>query len=887
MANWSGGWHGVRHASLFVLGRLVLRPVLRYSGGMKLGRFGALLVGFVMAGASSAAQLIPPAPPNPFTVRSASGRTTLWVNPTEPNLLFPANCTAKRDGKVLWKKRFPFTFEAVGISDSGIAGGYGYMTGGDGETRVVAAITDSTGKLRVVKTLNFNQEQIPDSRQSPAWQGLLFDPDHDRMITRVEGLKTGDGLESWWVYSLSKATQIGTILPRVDGDQTGVFVTGAKLVKGTDLILASWQRYDSQTEKIGQFFTLVDSSSKIVWQFDLPGDFDKDFSEREGSRLLTEMRTGGSLLDVSQPGRFEIRSIKGRSRITYEVKRTGVHWKVTEVKRQPFVSAVKKIAATVSISASVDMSSAIRDVADFQLWGDKIVFLRNGKTPSVCVVDMKGNLIREIRMPKGSNSSSRDFLAKTGGAHFVLLSSASGANTQSYAWNIDVSTGKVTPLDKFKSPWIKSVAGHSDGSFAVTSMETLKFSATDHLSLYGPDGRLMWMDGESGYSGGPEELLSPEGVAIDANGHVVVLDVIRHTLQTFGADGKFVRSINLDKSVGRKLSYPTQITCLPDGNFWLVDMAENGCFHLDRNGKVLGNFAAKFANGRKIDVHDSIRVDGLLRPWISTESGFCRLDAKGVVAETVGRRQRRGGLGRISQIHVGADGRIYAVDSETSGVHVFDRKGHSLFVCQPTPKEFKSGQAILIITLSSDIYLSGGEAAGFLHFSPSGKRLGYVPGCDGEGPEVPIRPQLDWRWMGIHLVNERGKSVARLRRFPDQSWMEGPSAVAPDGQLVAIEELSYFGPKNVPRKIAFYSATGQAQSQALLPAEMPDTYGTAYDGERCYFTTEKGLLATNRNGKIIWRYQPAGWSLSWSVFATKFGIALYDRDHTVRWVDVK
>ena len=833
-------------------------------------------------------------------VKSPSGKTTLWVNPSEPYLPCTSTCIVKQDGKVLWTKQIPFSFEACGVTDDGIAGGYGYLPNGKNDAQLALGITNRSGKLTIVKKLDLNKEQIVDSTTEPYWAGLIFDPKNDRLVARIAGLKTGDQLETWWVYSLSNANLTSTILPRCGEAQPGVFVTGAQLINGTDLILTSWYRYDSKTQKIGQFFTLIDPSSKIVWRQDFPDDLKDPSKDERSAEAWNQIRGGQAIVNTEQPLRFEIRSAKHEARISYEVKRAGTGWTVSEVSRRPFVAPVLsvppvpefklntsplRVTKTVVIPRPALVATAIHDVGPFEFWGNRIVFLRGGKNPALCVTDLSGHLIRQVPLPKVATINSRCFLARTAGSHFVLFSTTNITPTKSYAWTFDAASGTCQSIPKFHSYWIRAVSGYKNGLFAVSSSEFVSSTIVEHLTLHAPNGSTIWDKDSSGPSEDKEELGDPEDVAFDSSGRIVVLDNFRHFLQVFASSGRFRSSIALDKSMERNLSYPTHITCLPDGNYWLIDMSDKPCFQLDHKGKVIRNFLVQYVNGRQMEFHDAIRVDTQSRPWITNGTTLDRVDSHGKVVQTIGQQPRTDGLGKISRVVVSPNGNIYIVDGETSGVHVFSRNGHPLFTCQPAPKEFQAGSARLDVTRTGDIFLDGSERQQILHYSPSGKRLGYESSPKEKAPEMPIEPKPNWRWWFTTLIDDKEKAVFQLRRFPDQSWMQGELAVAPDGRIASYAHPPFETRKESIRKVAFYTAAGRPESQALLPAEMPDTYGCAYDGNQCYFVTEKGLLAVDRQGKFVWRYQPTGWATDWKVFPSLGKLALFDGDHTVRWIE--
>ncbi|MBS1726163.1 MAG: hypothetical protein JST51_05530 [Armatimonadetes bacterium] len=845
--------------------------------------------------------MMPSPPVDPITVYSPSKKYKFWVNPSDPSGIGPSYCRLSRGGKTVWQKNLPYTFGQACVLDSGKVAGYAYLPDGQ-NGKIVVALFDSQGNLKLEHKTARSPNRMLDGDNSTVAEGFLSDPGKDWLVVRVKNVHAGDGVERWWTYDTAtfkylKSVQIGQS-PRTDYE----YVKDAKILPGTPFILLNWSNY---RKTAGQSFNLVDKEGKKFWGQDFPGDLQSAVDQGwkgDFSRFLTI----GTILRCDQPGRFEVLLVKEKKRVTFVVQKSTKGWDVKEISREPYTVlhrtkpeplVVKRadipILAKVNIPQSADFKSDVSDVGDFCFWGDdKVVYLRRSSN-EVRVVGRDGRLIRNISLPPAAQGKdARVFIANTSGANFVVVATWAGPNRATLGWKLDVSSGKLVDLPKFKAGWVESIAASPNGRFAVVSMDMGDSSSASHVSFHDADGTPIWIKGNGWSSNDPAEISSPEDVAFDAKGNIVVLDNIAHTLQFFEQSGKFLRAYDLDRLWGKSLSYPTQITCLPGGGFWLID--SETCYLLDAKGAIVRSFKATLANGKAFESREDVRVDRNGQPWITNGRSIFRVDRSGKAIQTIGNAPRLRGLGKIESLKVNFDGRIYALDEVTNGVHVFDAHGKPLFVANPKPSEFDDtpNYARLAVAPSGDIYVSGNNGVGDIHFSPTGQRLKNTIERQRHRHEeefgIPYRLKPTWHWWNCFLLDESGKTQATLRRWPDLTWMEeGPSAMAPDGQLMAYGGRFFPELDLKPEKLAFFSSRGAPISQTLLPLAMPDTYHSAYDGNLCYFLTDSGLLAMDRQAHPKWLYVPPSWNSksSWDVFASRGKLALYDGERTVFWID--
>jgi len=148
------------------------------------------------------------------------------------------------------------------------------------------------------------------------------------------------------------------------------------------------------------------------------------------------------------------------------------------------------------------------------------------------------------------------------------------------------------------------VAVLADGSFFVSdgykNTRVVKFTA---------DGRYEFEWGGKGDAPGQFNL--PHGIALDAQGRVVVCDRTNSRLQIFDQHGKF-----LDQWKGPQLGRPYGVDATPDGHVFIIDGGEPSlrqtdrgkAVQLDLSGKVVDTFGSDGAGPGQFQLGHDIAV---------------------------------------------------------------------------------------------------------------------------------------------------------------------------------------------------------------------------------------------------------------------------------------
>ena len=439
----------------------------------------------------------------------------------------------------------------------------------------------------------------------------------------------------------------------------------------------------------------------------------------------------------------------------------------------------------------------IRNVQEFAVDGQgRIAFLRADEaTTSFVLVDSSGKLVREIALaiqPK-IDSTYWSSLCWVGGNRFVIALSEYGVNGKAKAWWVDAQTGNVEPIPTFDSPSIKRLAGAADGSFIALAALRSKYTFEESVTRFDSQGQRQWRLTDD--SRDAAALFAPEDVAMTGVGDVLVLENIAYRLKRFDRNGRHLSTIELEKAWKRKPSYVVGVIPESDGGCLISDFNGSPPFvRMTLAGVVAGGFEPKYADGRAVGTAHGMQAapDGHL--WISDRHALLRLTKMGVVDRVLGERPQTTRLGPIAGIFSDPRGRIYAIDSRTGSIHVFDQSGNLLHVCQAKPTDFKREILFPALTVNDkgDVYLGLGRDGfpdgrrTYAHYSANGRRVDDVVLPAGVCQFQPRSGDLvAMRYNDVRLVDLAGKVLRTIDRRPDGSWLELPQAVAlaPDGSL--------------------------------------------------------------------------------------------------------
>lgn len=829
----------------------------------------------------------PPPVLNPKTYKSPSGDYSLRVDPSDMYGRNHAGYQLTKSGREVWSAKFPFTMWDAGVTDAGVVGGYAYTHGwrgfgkdgideGMGDFHVV--VIDAKGRVRLNEISKRQSSRFLHTPPNPLANGLIVDEANDRMVVRVSDADINRAVESWWVYRLSTATASDKLKPaqRMENSKN-CSVIDAQPVPGTPLTLVHWWVYDRGD--LGARFTLIDLKAKPVWSLELKKDYTIPGNDEAQSKLMRAIREQGAILRSDQDRHFDLHFVAKSQRVRFSVKTAAAtSWTVSEVSRARYTIPTDEIESPLIperplkslgklvLQTRKQAPSPIRNVMDFVVDGSaRIAFLRrddNGPA-SFVLADQNGKTLREIRLDVDDDRESHwTSYAWVGGNRFILTRSAFGVDGKARAWSVDVETAEIVPLPGFDCPSVDRLAGFPDGSFVALATTRSRF--TQETTVFGFDarGKRTWVLKQD-YGKDPGTLFSPKDVAVTSTGRVVVLDVIRHTIQVFDRAGKYLKVIDLHKAWGRKPNYPSGISADRDGGFLVEDFNGSPPFvRMKPDGSVRMGFRPKHADGRAF-VAREMRATAAGRLWTCDGHALLRLKDSGVVDRVLGPSPTSDHIGKVAAVTIDRRGQIYAVDSRTGAVHVFDSGGKFLHVCKTEPTDFSSELWDPAITATDEghVYLSLGDVVSgrqgeYLHFSANGKRLGierrktdrwYVQPTTGNG--------LLLDYEQAHLVNSTGQTIRSITRRPDGNWLERPhrASVAADGSFAVVAQNS----DRPGVTVNIYEPNGDPIRTVAMPTSVGPFPSIAYDRRGLVASGEGGLVVFDSAGAPIQSFSPS------------------------------
>ncbi len=741
-------------------------------------------------------------------------------------------------------------------------------------------ILDRKGAISFEQVTKREPSRFLHMDDNPLAAGLLFDSSNDRMIVRVHDPDVNRGIEKWWVYRLSTAKPAGTFEPQSlmpDSDRH-LSLLRAQLIPGTTLTLLHWWtvRFDKTITELGARFTLIDVEGKPVWTRNLPRDYTRPKDEKAEDNLREEIWKSGAILNVTPASEFTLRFAAENKRVTFAVQKGADRvWNVKETARQQYLPQAAKAehlaelpklslkpAGVVSLrSLQSKPTGPIRNIREFVVDGKgRLAFIRNEENPygfTFVLVTATGELVREIPL-KVEQRSKDDWpsthLVWVGGDRFLHTQSSSGIDAVAKAWWIDIGNGQVTPVEGFKCPSIRRIAGFPDGRFVALATIRSKYTMMTTAYLFDAKGKLIHTFRE-GYEGGPASLFSTEDIAVTSDGTIVVLDVIRANISLFAGNGDYRKTVDLTQAWKRKPNYASYLAADVDGGFIVGDFG--GHFPVIRmrsDGSVLKEFAAKYSDGKTTETMQHVQVDQKGKLWATDGKALIRLDKNGVAEHVLGNPPDLDQLGEIAALAVDSRGRIYVVDSRTSAVHVLDSDGKPLHICKPNPNDFTRGRwdVELSVADTGDVYL------GFLHFSPDGKRLGFEMPPETDEHSVTLtkkwipRPKGTGYWIidyqSLRMTDEKRRVMKIIERGCDGRWLEPlqQCIMAPDGSLAVLEGSIFSG--SGQKRMHRYDPTGKPQQTFGLTLSGEFFCHYDYDGETFVFRRGNQMLFATATG---------------------------------------
>jgi hypothetical protein len=846
-----------------------------------------LALGLLMA-CPAAGQFAPPTIVDPATYRSRSGGLVLEVDPSHIYGAGPATYRLSRAGRTVWSGERPFTLVHAGVANDGTVAGCAYTNGlgyGDPGT-LLLVILDPSGNVRLQDPTPRRESRVVDGGPEPNAEGLVFDPDNDRVVFRVSGVAEP---EVWRTFRLSTGAA-GPIFKPVGltpARDLSLSIVDAKPVRGTPLVLVHWSRVDWKKSQQGARFTLIDLAGRVVWTLDLPTDYQPAEGNSAGQDRASRLMSTTAILETGTPMEFELRHAAASERVRYRVDTDESDgWRVEEASRQAEADPLPSPARGAALGpekalrylgsfklggSSATQSSPIRDVHRFDLddSGRYGFVRRDGSSDLTFVAGTTAKDARSIHLGRpGEQECSAPLVAWVEGNTWLVTVEYAKAESGPAGWWVDRATGAtrpfVLPADVSS---VRAIAGSRNGGVVllaesekadglVTTIDTLLF----RIDSLGNQDRGFG----AAANGDDSELASPDDVAVLASGEIAVVDVVRHAVAIFRTDGTFQKTIDLEKAWGREPSYPSGIAPDTDGGFVVEDFDGRAPFVRMRiDGSVRAELFPRYGDGRPAGRLFRVQggPDGAL--WSSDGEALLQLGDDGLVTGAVGAPASVDDLGEAAAVVLDSADRIYAVDRRTAAVHVFASDGKPDHVCRPRAGDLKGSLTSPSLTVAHDgrvfLGLDDGviERRGYLEFSAAGDR---VARHRWEERSRTWNTAAGGFWAirdnDVVAIDEKGRVTAEVARRRDRRWLGWISdiAVGPDGSL-AVDASSNVFSRDEVSSLNLYASNGTPVGLVEL---RPSTSGRefAYDGRNVAFWDSGEVTVLDAAGDPVAHFKP-------------------------------
>lgn len=816
----------------------------------------------LLATHAASAQLYRNTDVDPFEVRSASGAWTLFVDPSSSTGIGPASYRLAHGAELAWTKSFPFTLENLFVGEDGVFAGTAHDR--DEDHTLTLAVIANDGTPRYQKALAF-QSSMMHGPDFPLARGLFADPEHDRVVFRIDNHLDNDEYEEWRAVRWSTGEVISSTRPSppVERERGFSSVFAAVPIGGVPLVACCWLEYqtdwEAHTHSQGARFAVLDHDAHAVWKLDLPHDYEKDGDDRGESQLLDWVRTSGQALVSTAPKRFDALVVADAQRVTFEVTADAAAkdgWSVREVAREPHAiviepsermrekAEVKFAPLAVSFLGAIELQvgkSAPSEIYSFDIDDrGRMGHMVTGKDKSSRfeLRDSRGAVVHDIplALPPIEKLSAPSAIWIRGD-RWLLYARTWDEQALCLAWWLDLPAGTLTELVDFDCSPIEQADGTFDGGFVALTSKSMEYTIETTLSSFDSEGHLRWRDSEA-YGQSEDGLFAAKDVRVSPRGEIGVLDNIRNLIQSFDAkDCKLTGALELEKILGREPEYPTELGVTPEGNWIVYDFSGSpSVLRISHEGQSTASFTPHFGDGRPFMPKDGIHVAPDGRMWATDGFSLVRLDDSGAVDAIAGEAPDANSLGQVECAFLDSTGRALLADERTHAVHVFDGEGKRVAVCNLAPEDVGEQSEVGCIAVGSDgsvhVGLGDYSVSKYVVFQASGQRLR----SDALAGRSLFEPGKSLRWNflrdGVRLLDAAGAEKKKLLRGFDNRWLDcaDEACLAADGSLAVLSRgrLHVFSGEGEP--IASVDAVG-----------VPEYSCSAFADTRVFFAYDKSV----------------------------------------------
>jgi len=173
------------------------------------------------------------------------------------------------------------------------------------------------------------------------------------------------------------------------------------------------------------------------------------------------------------------------------------------------------------------------------------------------------------------------------------------------------------------------------------------------------------------YGNGPDRLHRPTEVAVDASGNIYVADSFKHRIVVFRPDGTFVRTVGGPANVEGALRYPSAVAVDSRGRVYVISKDPARVVIFNSDGSIIRQF--------EVDEPQTIALTRD-RLYLTTRNGILIGDLDGnQTGQLSGFGKEPGRIDRATGMIVAEDGTIYLADSLNYRFQAIDAAGEPIW----------------------------------------------------------------------------------------------------------------------------------------------------------------------------------------------------------------
>jgi DNA-binding beta-propeller fold protein YncE len=264
---------------------------------------------------------------------------------------------------------------------------------------------------------------------------------------------------------------------------------------------------------------------------------------------------------------------------------------------------------------------------------------------------------------------------------------------------------------------------------------------------------------EGGKGTGKGEFDSPTGIAVDANGNILVADTMNGRIEKFSPTGAFISAIGTKGTGHGQLAEPNGIAIDGTGNIYVAEVA-----HSHRVQKLTpdGTFIAEWTPGLYGPRRIAIGSDGSIYVVDSGRNRIVKFSPDGQVLATWGSEGSGDGQFKgLSSVAVDPANKVYVADSLNSRIQVFDSNGKFLTKWSiPEWGRPYGFEDLAVDSKTGRLYASSANMNSVLIFDLNGNRIGTLT---PKPPETLDGPSALALANGkLYVLNMHGNRVTSI-----------------------------------------------------------------------------------------------------------------------------